>query len=130
MPLCISCHLYVNTSTVALKVVFMTFLLAFLFHFESSFRSEDNEILTFEISKISWGHQMQYLSMKHWTHFTGNEIWLVYIILQKKCLYQKCDLGTSLIFLILKQSCIKKKTNKEVCMLICSNFDTITITYQ
>ena len=63
----------------------------FLFHFESSFRFCDNQILTFQVFE---GHDViKYLSMKHETHFTekgskhpGNEIWPVYVILQKKIL--------------------------------------------
>ena len=63
----------------------------FLFHFESSFRSLDNQILTFQAFKC---HDIiKCLSMKHETHFTeqlekqaqsGNETLLLYIISQNK----------------------------------------------
>ena len=40
----------------------------FLFHLESSFRSSDNQILTFQIFK--WHDVIKYPSMKHKTRFT------------------------------------------------------------
>ena len=40
----------------------------FLFHFKSSFRSWDNQILTFQIFKCH--DVIKCLSMKHETHFT------------------------------------------------------------
>ena len=39
-----------------------------LFHFESSFRSWDNQILTFQMFKCH--DVIKYLHMKHETHFT------------------------------------------------------------
>ena len=39
----------------------------FLFHFESSFSSRDNEILNFQVFKCH--DVIKYLSMKHETHF-------------------------------------------------------------
>ena len=73
-----------GTSHQPLKVVSATFLLVcfvclkestlktrknvFLFHFESSFHSWDNQILTFQIFKCH--DVIKCLSMKHETHFT------------------------------------------------------------
>ena len=62
----------------------------FLFHFESAFRFWD---LTFQLFKCN--DVIKYLSMKHKTlnnlesKQSGNEIWPVYVILQKKKNYRK-----------------------------------------
>ena len=56
----------------------------FLFHFESSFRSSDDQISTFQVFKCHDGIKCPI--MKHETH---NEIWPVYVIFQKKIFLSK-----------------------------------------
>ena len=92
----------------------------FLFHFDSSFRSWDNQLLTFQISECH--DVIKCLVVKHETHInaylgnwtqSGNEIWPVYInykikFLIKK-LYEKCGLETSSMpFFIFKEFSVKR----------------------
>ena len=70
----------------------------FLFHFESSFRSWDDQVLTFQIFKFH--DVIKCASMKHKTFYwitwevntSGNEIWPDYVILQKKIFYKKSSM--------------------------------------
>ena len=84
----------------------------FLFHFESSFRSWDNQIQIFKCHDV-----VKCLSIKHETHFTestqsGDQMRLVYVLLKKnfiKIFYEKCDLETSSRpYLIFKESSVKR----------------------
>ena len=108
----------------------------FLFHFESSFRSWNNQILNFQIFKCD--DVIKCLSIKHKTHFTellgtetqlDNEIWPVYVALEDNFFiikfYGRCGLETSSRpFLIFKELSVKRN------LLIWANFDSFAITYQ
>ena len=104
----------------------------FLFHFESSFCSWDNQILTFQIFKCH--DVIKYLSMKHETHFIeklrkslntaltqpGNEIWPVHVTLENNFFiinfYGKCGRATSSRpFLIFKESFVKRNLRRSAC---------------
>ena len=136
---------------VGLKVVSATFLLVcfvrskrkdlwnkekcFLFHFESSFRSWNNQILNFQIFKCHY--VIKCLSMKHEIHFiewlrkqtqSGNEIWPVYVTLQDNFFYHKIIWKlVSGLFNCQRNLC--KKESDEASMLIWTNFDSFAITY-
>ena len=64
-----------------------------IFHVESLFGSSDNQILTSQVFKCH--DVIECPSMKHKKTFywivkaVSNEIWLAYMILQKKKFYQK-----------------------------------------
>ena len=61
-------YIFASLFFMAKKSTFETRKNVFLFHFESSFRSRDNQILIFQIFK--YYDVIKCLRMKHETHFT------------------------------------------------------------
>ena len=87
-----------------------------LFHFESSFCSWDNQILTFSV----WNAKpiLNNLGSKH--SLVGNQIWPVYVIVQNKFFikkfYEKWSLETSSrLFLIFEESSVKRILRRAAC---------------
>ena len=110
----------------------------FLFHFESSFGSWDNQVLFFQIFKCH--DVIKCLSKKHktfyWITWKVNTIW--YEIWPSSCKITKekisknsmknaaCKLALGLFKF---QRILCKKKPEKVCMLIWTNFDGFVITY-
>ena len=77
----------------------------FLFHFKNSFRSWDNQILTFQIFKCH--NIIKCLSMKHETHFSLNN-------LESKHILSFCYWNLASLCNITKEIFLSKRSMKNV----------------